>query len=69
MATIACPSETFQTVSLETVWKLGWIGANEARSLACNAKILPPDALMSACVAPVWYPLGLSRQSLYYALG
>src|SRR5215217_3573034 len=49
---------------LETVWKVGWRGVNEARSLACNAKIRSPCPSMLACVAPVWCPSGLSRQSL-----
>src|SRR5215218_4784763 len=55
-------------VRVETVWKLGWRGVNEARSLACNAKIRSPCPSMSACVAPVWCPSGLSRQSLYSTL-
>src|SRR5215216_3660877 len=49
---------------LETVWKVGWRGVNEARSLACNAKIRSPCPSMLASVAPVWCPSGLSRQSL-----
>src|SRR5215212_5294958 len=53
-----------RTPTLETVWKLGWRGVNEARSLACNAKIRSPCPSMSACVAPLWCPSGLSRQSL-----
>src|SRR5215217_2236119 len=48
----------------ETVWKVGWRGVNEARSLACNAKIRSPCPSMLASVAPVWCPSGLSRQSL-----
>src|SRR5215216_5567999 len=49
---------------LETVWKVGWRGVNEARSLACNAKIRSPCPSMLASVAPVCCPSGLSRQSL-----
>src|SRR5215208_8264474 len=30
----------------ETVWKLGWRGVNEARSLACNSKIRLPRPSM-----------------------
>src|SRR5215217_656023 len=52
----------------ETVWKVGWRGVNEARSLACNAKIRSPCPSMLASVAPVWCPSGLSRQSLYARL-
>src|SRR5215218_5284867 len=53
----------------ETVWKVGWRGVNEARSLACNAKIRSPCPSMLACVAPVWCPSGLSRQSLELDFG
>src|SRR5215216_1853827 len=54
---------------LETVWKVGWRGVNEARSLACNAKIRSPCPSMLASVAPVWCPSGLSRQSLEVDFG
>ena len=37
----------------ETVWKLGWRGVNEARSLACNSKIRLPRPSMAVCVASV----------------
>src|SRR5215216_4327839 len=52
----------------ETVWKVGWRGVNEGRSLACNAKIRSPCPSMLVSVAPVWCPSGLSRQSLYARL-
>ncbi len=53
-----------RTPLLETVWKVGWVGPNGARSLACNAKMQSPHPFISACVAPIRHPLGLSRQSL-----
>ena len=49
---------------LETVWKLSRRGPDEARSLACDAKIRPLGPSMPAHVAPVWCTSGLSRQSL-----
>jgi hypothetical protein len=53
-----------RTVLLETVWKLGWRGVNDARSLTYNAKVWAPRFSMPACAGSIWGLSGLSRQSL-----
>jgi hypothetical protein len=45
--------ELRRIVLLETVWKVGWRGADEVRSLTCNAKIRSLRPSMLACVTPV----------------
>ncbi len=57
-------SELPRTRLLETVWKIGWRGVNEARSLACNAKIRSPRPSMSACEPRFGARRDFPRQSL-----